>query len=52
MLCARPAVLAAWSFCLGRLSLEDAARRAANARSIAREVGPLAVAALSGQAAS
>jgi Ser/Thr protein kinase RdoA (MazF antagonist) len=51
MLCARPVVLAAWSFCLGRLTLADAARDAAEARSIAEEVGPRAVAALGAPAA-
>jgi Ser/Thr protein kinase RdoA (MazF antagonist) len=51
MLGARPAVLAAWSFCLGRLSLADAARTAAEARSVAGAAGPRAVAALASPAA-
>jgi Ser/Thr protein kinase RdoA (MazF antagonist) len=39
----RAAVLAAWSFCLGRASAEQAARAAASARALAEAVGPLAV---------
>jgi Ser/Thr protein kinase RdoA (MazF antagonist) len=51
MLCARPVVLAAWSFCLGRMTLADAARDAAEARAIAAEVAPRAVGALGGRPA-
>jgi Ser/Thr protein kinase RdoA (MazF antagonist) len=47
----RATVLAAWSFCLGRASAEQAAQSAANARAIADAVGPLAARAL-GQEAS
>jgi Ser/Thr protein kinase RdoA (MazF antagonist) len=48
MMRARPVVLAAWSFCLGRTSLADAARAAAEARDIADAVSVRAVAALAG----
>jgi Ser/Thr protein kinase RdoA (MazF antagonist) len=50
MMRARPAVLAAWSFCLGRRSLQDAARDAVAAREVAAAAVPRAVAALAGQA--
>jgi hypothetical protein len=43
---ARPVVLAAWSYCLGRASLAGAARIAADARDIAAAAGPRAAAAL------
>ena len=46
MMPVRPAVLAAWSFCLGRSSLAEAARTAAEARATAEVVGPRVVAAL------
>jgi hypothetical protein len=39
----RPTMLAAWSFCLGRVSAEQAGRSAADARAVAESVGPLAV---------
>jgi hypothetical protein len=48
MMRTRPAVLAAWSFCLGRRSLPDAARDAVAAREIAAAAAPRAVAALAG----
>jgi hypothetical protein len=47
----RATVLAAWSFCLGRVSAERAAKSAADARALADAVGPLAARAL-GQGAS
>ncbi len=46
MMRARPSVLAAWSFCLGRMSVQDAARNAAEARNIAAAASRHAVAAL------
>lgn len=48
MMRARPVVLAAWSYCLGRASLAGAARTAADARDIAAAAGPRAAAALAG----
>jgi Ser/Thr protein kinase RdoA (MazF antagonist) len=45
MMRVRPVVLAAWSFCLGRLSAEQATRAALNARQVAETVGPRVVAA-------
>lgn len=45
MMRVRPVVLAAWSFCLGRLSAEQATRAAADARQVAETVGPRVVAA-------
>jgi Ser/Thr protein kinase RdoA (MazF antagonist) len=47
MMRARPALLAAWSFCLRRRSLPDALRDAVEAREIAEEASRRAVAALS-----
>ena len=46
MMRARPAVLAAWSFCLGRRSAQDAAADAVEAREIAVAASARAVAAL------
>jgi hypothetical protein len=46
MMRARPAVLAAWSFCLGRASLREALRTCVGAREIAEEASDRAVAAL------
>ena len=48
MMCARPVVLAVWSFCLGRASLAAAARTVTDARDIAAAAGPRAAAALGG----
>jgi Ser/Thr protein kinase RdoA (MazF antagonist) len=45
MMRVRPVVLAAWSFCLGRWSAEQATRAALNARQVAERVGPRVVAA-------
>jgi Ser/Thr protein kinase RdoA (MazF antagonist) len=45
MMRVRPVVLAAWSFCLGRCSAEQATRAAQNARQVAETVGPRVVAA-------
>jgi Ser/Thr protein kinase RdoA (MazF antagonist) len=45
MMRVRPVVLAAWSFCLGRCSAEQATRVALNARQVAETVGPRVVAA-------
>lgn len=45
MMRVRPVVLAAWSFCLGRWSAEQATRAAVNARQVAETVGPRVVAA-------
>jgi Ser/Thr protein kinase RdoA (MazF antagonist) len=45
MMRVRPVVLAAWSFCLGRCTGEQAARAAADALQVAETVGPRAVAA-------
>jgi len=45
MMRVRPVVLAAWSFCLGRCSAEQATRAALNARQVAETVGPRVVAA-------
>jgi Ser/Thr protein kinase RdoA (MazF antagonist) len=46
MMRVRPTVLAAWSFCLGRCTGEQAVSAALNARQVAETVGPRAVAAL------
>jgi Ser/Thr protein kinase RdoA (MazF antagonist) len=46
MMRARPSVLAAWSFCLGRMSVRDAARKVTEAREIAAAASRHAVAAL------
>ena len=48
MMRARPAVLAAWSYGLGRATLTGAADAAAEARDIAAAAGPRALTALSG----
>jgi Ser/Thr protein kinase RdoA (MazF antagonist) len=48
MMRARPVVLAAWSYCLGRATLAGAASAAAEARDIAAAAGPRAVTALTG----
>jgi Ser/Thr protein kinase RdoA (MazF antagonist) len=48
MMRARPVVLAAWSYCLGRATLAGAVSAAAEARDIAAAAGPRAVTALSG----
>jgi Ser/Thr protein kinase RdoA (MazF antagonist) len=45
MMRVRPTVLAAWSFCLGRSSAEQATRAAANARQLAETVAPRVIAA-------
>ena len=45
MMRVRPAVLAAWSLCLGRWSAEQATRAVVNARQVAETVGPRVVAA-------
>jgi len=45
MMRVRPVVLAAWSFGLGRISAEQAARAVASAREVAEAVGPRVVAA-------
>jgi Ser/Thr protein kinase RdoA (MazF antagonist) len=45
MMRVRPAVLAAWSLCLGRWSAGQATRAAADARQVAETVGPRIVAA-------
>ena len=45
MMRVRPVVLAAWSFCLGRSSAEQATRAALNARKVAETVGPRVAAA-------
>ncbi len=49
MMPVRAVVLAAWSFCLGRSSLPEAARTAAEARATAEVIGPRVVAALTAQ---
>jgi Ser/Thr protein kinase RdoA (MazF antagonist) len=49
MMRVRPVVLAAWSFCLGRISAERAAQAAAHAREVAETVGPRIVAAFRAQ---
>jgi Ser/Thr protein kinase RdoA (MazF antagonist) len=43
MMRVRPAVLAAWSLCLGRCSAEQAMRATVNARQVAETVGPRVV---------
>jgi Ser/Thr protein kinase RdoA (MazF antagonist) len=45
MMRVRPVVLAAWSFCLGRASGEQATQAVINARQVAETVGPRVVAA-------
>jgi Ser/Thr protein kinase RdoA (MazF antagonist) len=45
MMRVRPVVLAAWSFCLGRISAEQARQAALNARQVAEAVGPRVIAA-------
>jgi Ser/Thr protein kinase RdoA (MazF antagonist) len=45
MMRVRPVVLAAWSFCLGRVSGEQAARAVASAREVAQTAGPRVAAA-------